>query len=359
MSEKRVCAARKFARHGGDNEETHSNWGSCIVCETVPGRAKKKAAKGVAAPTGPETPAAPRKLHLEAPTLFAYVDAVASHGSIRKAAEALHVASSAMNRRILDLEDEIGFPLFERLPRGVRATAAGELFLVYVRRSLKDLRKLEAQIDGLRGLTRGHVRVAVAESVTARMLPDAIADYQSRHPGVVFSVTVDGPARLHQLLRQDTVDLIFTHAPIRDVGVEVLASVAQPLCALVAPDHPLATRESVRLHDCVAYPLAMPDETLAAREFLDAAFRRASLTVEPALVSNSVETTKIFARTRQGVCFSFHIGSEPDVSGMITIPLSDRLLGDTRLELASRRGRVLPVAAASFAEELVALFEKL
>jgi DNA-binding transcriptional LysR family regulator len=304
-------------------------------------------------------PTAPKGSHFEPPTIFGYVDAVATHGSIRKAAEALHVASSAVNRRILDLEDEIGFPLFERLPRGVRPTAAGELFLVYVRRSLKELRQLEAQIDGLRGLARGHVRVAVAESVTSRMLPDAIADYQGRHPGVGFSVTVDGPERLHQLLRVDAVDLIFTHAPIRDPKIDVLASAPQPLCAMVSPEHPLATRESVRLHDCVAYPIAMPDETLAARTFLDAALKRASITLEPALVSNSVETTKIFARTRQGVCFSFQIGRRPDISGMVMIPLSDPLVGGARLELASRRGRVLPVAAAAFAEELITLFETL
>jgi hypothetical protein len=135
--------------------------------------------------------------------------------------------------------------------------------------------------------------------------------------------------------------------------------VAQPLCALVAKDHPLATKQRLRLHDCIAYPIAMPDETLAARTFLDAALRRASVTFEPALVSNSVETTKVFARTRQGVCFSFQIGRKPDVSGMVTIPLAEAALSDTRLELASRRGRVLPVAAAAFAEEIVALFESL
>jgi len=300
-----------------------------------------------------------RHSHLEPPIIFGYVDAVARHGSIRKAADAMHIASSAMNRRILDLEDDIGFPLFERLPRGVRATAAGELFLVYVRRSLKELRQLEAQIDGLRGLARGHVRIAVAESVTTRLLPDAIADYQDRHPKIAFAVTVDGPERLLTLLIEDAVDLIFTHSPIRDHAIEVLASAAQPLCALVAPEHPLSTRKSVRLHDCVAYPIAMPDETLAARAFLDAALRRASITLEPALVSNSVETIKIFARTREGVCFSFHIGREPDVTGMVAIPLSDPLLADTRLEFAGRRGRVLPVAAAAFAEEVRAIFETL
>jgi DNA-binding transcriptional LysR family regulator len=322
----------------------------------VSSKAKKKDAKDTAPKRGPTEP---RRSHFEAPTIFSYVDAVAHHGSIRKAAEALHVASSAVNRRILDIEHEIGFPLFERLPRGVRATAAGELFLVYVRRSLKELRQLEAQIDGLRGLARGQVRVAVAESVTTRLLPDAIADYQGRHPGIAFAVTVDGPDRLLTLLLDDAVDLIFTHSPIRDRAIEVLASAAQPLCALVVADHPLATRKTIRLHDCVAYPIAMPDETLAARAFLDAALRRASVTFAPALVSNSVETTKTFARTRHGVCFSFHIGREADVPGMVAIPLSDPVLADTRLEFAGRRGRVLPVAAASFAEEVRALFETL
>jgi DNA-binding transcriptional LysR family regulator len=300
-----------------------------------------------------------RRARLEPPAIFAYVDAIAEHGSIRKAADALHIASSALNRRILDLEDEVGVPLFERLPRGVRATAAGELFLAYVRRSLKELRLLEAQIDGLRGLARGQVRIAVAESVTGRVLPDAIADYQARHPGISFSVTVDGPKRLRESLLKDRVDLILTHEPVNDTDIVVLADVTQPLCVLVSPEHPLATRAALRLHDCLPFPIAMPDETLAARTLLDAALQRASVSFEPAFVSNSIESTKVFARTSRGVCFSFHIGRKPDVSGMITIPISDPLLSEARLKLASRRGRVLPVAAAAFAEDLVGLFETL
>jgi DNA-binding transcriptional LysR family regulator len=284
---------------------------------------------------------------------------VAHHGSIRKAADALHVASSALNKRILDLEAEVGSPLFERLPRGVRATAAGELFLAYVRRSLKELRLVEAQIDGLRGLVHGRVRVAVAESVTGRMLPDAIAEYHQRHPGVGFSVSVGGPRDLAASLSRDKVDLILTHESTGDRAVAVLAEVPQPLCALVAPEHPLSTRASLRLRDCVAFPIAMPDETLAARGLIDAALERASIRFEPTLVSNSIETTKMFARTAGGVCFSFKIGKKPDISGMVSIPLSDPELAGARLRLCTRRGRVLPVAAASFAEQLSALFDEL
>lgn len=304
-------------------------------------------------------PRTPERWRLQPPSIFSYLDAVAHHGSIRKAADALHIASSALNRRILDLEAELGSPLFERLPQGVRATAAGELLLAYVRRSLKELRVVEAQIDGLSGLLRGRVHVAVAESVTGRMLPDAVAEYQQKHPGVGFSVIVGGPRDLTSALERDKVDLILTHQAPDSADVVTLAQVPQPLCALVAPEHPLATRTSLRLRDCVAYPLAVPDETLAARGLIDSALARTSTRFEPALVSNSIETTKIFARTAGGVCFSFKIGKKPEVSGMVAIPLSDPELAEARLQLCSRRGRVLPVAAAAFAEELTALFEEL
>jgi DNA-binding transcriptional LysR family regulator len=291
--------------------------------------------------------------------MWSYVDAVARHGSIRKAAEALHVASSALNRRILDIEDALGLLLFERLPRGVRATAAGEAFVAYARRSLRELRVLEAQLDGLRGLTRGEVSIAVAESVTGRLLPDAIAEYRSNHPGIGFSVTVAGPKTLQEELLRDGVDLILTHEP-PDLGTAtVLAHAPQPLCVLVAPEHPLAQRPTLRLRDCEGYPIAMPDETLAARALLDSALERTSVKLVPAMVSNSIETTKIFARTSGGVCFSFRVGNKPDNSGMVTIPLEDPGLADARLFLAGRRGRVLPVAAAAFAELLSTKFESL
>ncbi len=309
--------------------------------------------------TASSQPLEPASWRLQPPTIFSYLDAVAHHGSIRKAADALHIASSALNRRVLDLEAEVGSPLFERLPRGVRATAAGELLLAYVRKSLKELRLVEAQIDGLRGLVHGRVRIAVAESVTGRMLPDAIAEYHGRHPGVGFSVRVGGPKEIASALLRDKADLILTHELNDDPDMAILAETQQPLCVLVTPEHPLAGRTQLRLSECVAYPIAMPDETLAARALMDLALRRHSIRFEPALVSNSIETTKMFARSSNGLCFSFHIGKKPDVSGMISIPLTDPELQEGSLRLASRRGRVLSVAAASFAEQLIATFDEL
>jgi DNA-binding transcriptional LysR family regulator len=317
-----------------------------------------------AQPPRAEKPAAPRPTTppprpLSPPRIFRYVDAVARHGSIRKAAEALHVVSSALNRRILDLEEELGSPLFERLPRGVRPTAAGDLFLAYVRRSMRELEQVGAQIEGLRGLLRGRVRIAVAESVTGHMLPTAIARFQAGHPNVAFYVWMDGPRGLADALGSDAADLILTHDSLDRPEVSAVASVHQPLCALVAPDHPLASRSSMRLRDCLDFPIAIPDVTLAARTLMDRVVARASFKLEPALVSNSVELTKTFARQNHAVCFQFRIAGSPDASGLVTIPLTDPGLAQARLMLAVRRNRVLPVAAAAFAQLLEEVFEEI
>jgi DNA-binding transcriptional LysR family regulator len=302
----------------------------------------------------PSSPPGPRSL--SPPRIFAYVDAVARYGSIRKAADALHIVSSALNRRILELEEELGSPLFERLPRGVRPTAAGELYLAYVRRSIRDLEHVGAQIEGLRRLLRGHVRLAVAESVTGHMLPTAIARFQALHPNVAFHVWIDGPKALADALATDAADLILTHDPLDRPQVSVLASVPQPLCALVAPGHPLAGRTSMRLSDCAAYPIAMPDVTLAARTLIERVLLRGSFRPEPVLVSNSVELTKTFARQNQTVCFGFRISGREDPSGTRAIPLTDPGFAEAMLALAARRNRVLPVASAAFAELLEEVF---
>ena len=293
---------------------------------------------------------------IDPPRIFTYVDAVARHGSIRKAAEALHVVSSALNRRILDLEEELGSALFERMPRGVRPTAAGELFLGFVRRSLRELEQVGAQIEALKGGVSGKVRVGVAESMTGHILPRAVAEFQRAHPKVCFHVWVDGPRGLADALLSDAADLILTHEPSDHPEVQALAQARQTMCALVSRDHPLAQRRSLMLVDCLAYPLAMPDASLAARHMLDRALEAKAFRFTPALVSNSIELTKIFARQNQAVCFQFRSG---DDAQMVEIPLCDPELAHARLLLAVRRERVLPAAAKAFADQLAACFTSL
>jgi DNA-binding transcriptional LysR family regulator len=299
-----------------------------------------------------------RHHRLRPPRLLIYVDAVARHGSIRKAADALNVASSALNRQILDLEADLGSALFERLPRGVRLTAAGEVFIAYARQALSDLRTVESQVEQLRGLVRGRVSVAAVESVAGELLPFAITQFQAAHLHVRFNVRIGAPQELLAALVADQVDLILTHYPPPKKDATILATSGQALCALMAAEHPLAGRSDLRLRDCLAFPLALGDATLAGRALIEQVLAQASFELDPRLVSNSVETMKAFARMNSGVCFQFRRPGKTVVppGDMIAVPLTDAPLQQARLYLATRRGRVLPVAAAAFVELLERVF---
>lgn len=306
------------------------------------------------APRAPARPSAALRTRLRPPRLLTYVDAIARHGSIRKAADALNVASSALNRQILDLEAELGSALFERLPRGVRPTAAGEIFLAYVRQVISELKAVESQVEQLRGLVRGHVSVAAVESVAGELLPSAISDFQADHPNVRFDVRIGAPGELVADLTDDHADLILTHYPPPKKHVAIVAVAEQAVCALMVPDHPLAARDKLRLRDCREYPLALADSTLALRSLIEQAMAEVSFDLDPYVVSNSFETMRAFARLKRGIYFQFGKPcSDPVPSGdMVAVPLVDVPLLQAKLFLATRRGRVLPIAAAAFVERL-------
>jgi DNA-binding transcriptional LysR family regulator len=291
---------------------------------------------------------------LRPPRVLTYVDAVARCGSIRKAADALNVASSALNRQILDIEADLGASLFERLPRGVRVTSAGEAFLVYARLVISEMKAVESRIEQLRGLVRGQVSVAAAESVAGELLPSAITQFQATHHYVRFHVRIGSPEELVEALVADQVDLILTHDAPRKKDVAVVAMARQALCAMVVPDHPLAGRDELRLRDCLAFPLALADTSLAGRGLIEQVLANASFDLDPRLISNSVEAMKAFARMNRGVCFQFRSPGKALIppGDMIALPLVDPPLLHARLLLATRRSRVLPVAAAAFVEQM-------
>jgi DNA-binding transcriptional LysR family regulator len=278
-----------------------------------------------------------------------YIDTVARCGSIRAAAEKLHVASSAVNRRVQDLEEELGTPLFERLPRGVRLTAAGELFLGYARRRQADLDQVRSQIEDLEGMRRGQVTLAASQALAPAFLPQAIHAFQTLRPGIAFDVKVLDRERAVDAVTDFAADLglIFNPPDLR--GLAVLAQARQRTCALVAPDHPLAGRASVRLKDCLAYPIALPDSSLSGRSVLEDLFEQSSAQPHPPLVSNSYEMMRGYAREAGGVSFQIEIGAGPS-AGAVAIPIAERGLPSGRLVLVALRDRVLPVAAAAFAE---------
>ena len=299
----------------------------------------------------------PIRSRIRPPRLYMYFDAMARHGSIRSAAEALHIASSALNRRLLDLEQDVGMALFDRLPTGIRLTAAGTVFAAHVRRTLSDAEQAGDRIDELHGAMRGHVAVGSAESAAVGFLPQVMATLQAEHPGIRFTLTVGTPSAMSADLLAGRVDLIITHQDPDHPDVAVLAAAQKPFCALMRPGHPLAARTQLFINECNNFPVVLADERMAARALVEATLAINGLSLQPALVTNLFETMKHYVRRTDAVSFQFHFGPlvDPSPGGLVAVPLADPRLAEAQLMLAVLRGRVLPAGVAAMCDRLRAL----
>jgi DNA-binding transcriptional LysR family regulator len=286
--------------------------------------------------------------------LLNHVVEVARTGSIRKAAELLNLTPSAMNRRIQDLEAEVGTPLFERRPRGVKLTTAGEMFVRYARSQIAEADRMKSQVEDLRGLRRGPVLIACSQALAHDFLASRVAEFGKRHPKVVFDLKVMDHDRALAALAAYDVDLALVHRPQMWPTLRVIASIPQRLVAIVRSDHPLAARKSVRLSDCIDYPMALPDRTLSGRQLLDEITTRRDLRFNTMAESNSFEMLRGLVFRCNMVSFQIEIGapSRHLGKGLVGRPVDTRDVPTADLVLCQLRGRSLPVAAATFAELL-------
>ncbi|PWR02677.1 hypothetical protein DKT77_10900 [Meridianimarinicoccus roseus] len=290
-------------------------------------------------------------------TPLGYIDAIARAGSIRKAAEQLSITSTALNRRVLALEEELGAPVFERLPRGVRLSTAGELLIQHIRTQVSDVEKLKSQIADLAGERRGHVSVACSQALLPYVLPEQIARYRASHPAVTFGVHLRDRAAAEQALVDHSADIAVVFEPVRLSEVQVLASVPQTVCAVLPADHPLAARDTLRLRDLAGVPIGLPTTPYGVRHLIDLALQRSTVELSVVVQSDSFEFLRNYPAREALVTFQIPSGlpsgdRDTTADGIVSRPLDPRDVPAGLLYLCQLRGRTLPVAAAKFAAQL-------
>ncbi len=280
---------------------------------------------------------------------------VARVGSIRKAADELAITSTALNRRILSMEEELGVALFERLPTGVRLSVAGELFIHHARRQLADMERVKSQLADLAGERRGHVAIVCGHAVMSSFLPEVISDYRQEHPAVTFDVRVSNRTEYESALGEYTADLALLFEPELFTEFHCVLDVSQPIHLLFAKDHPLAGKPSVRLSECLAYPMALPTRANGVRHLLELAARRMAVDLPVMLESDSETLLLETIHRSDAVTVQIPIGiHKRSMAELAHSVLDKRDVGVGRLMLGHLKGRHLPVASARFLELLSA-----
>lgn len=286
-------------------------------------------------------------------TTLLYIDAVARAGSIRAASEMLAITSTALNRRILAIEEELGVPIFERLPRGVRLNGAGELMIHHIRNQISDMERVKSQIADLSGERRGHVTIACSQALLP-YLPGQVARYRKDHPGVTFGVFLRDRAAAEEALVDHTADLALVFEPIRLAEFQTILTVRQLVHGVLSRGHPLADRPTLRLRECLQYPVALPTRSYGVRHLLETALVDSPIKLRPVVESDSFEFLRLHAVAEGIISFQIPIGLPPEgmTEDMVSIPVDPRDVPNGLIYMGQLRGRTLPVAAARFADSL-------
>ncbi|WP_164085214.1 LysR family transcriptional regulator [Stenotrophomonas maltophilia] len=247
--------------------------------------------------------------------------ALAEEGNFTRAAERCHVVQSALSHQIAYLEQELGTPLFERLPRQVRATAAGEALLVHARQVLVSLRHLRADVAAVSGEVRGLLAIGQISSLTDIDVVAMLAAFQQAHPQVEFQLRVDKSEDLIAQVQSRDLDVALVGlAP--SAGLDGVHQMLQEedLVAVLAPSHRLARRKRLPLTELQDEALVDFPRGTGARRQTDDAFVAAGLPHTVRFEVNLMELVERFVRHGLAVGIVPALIAE-GFQGVVRIPL--------------------------------------
>jgi len=292
--------------------------------------------------------------------LLTYVDEVARTGSIRKAATHLNVAASAISRQILALEIQLGTPLFQRLPKKLVLTAAGEILIGHIRHTLKELTRAQTKIEELKGLRRGEIVLAMMSGLASNLVPGTVKQFRLANPRVKLVLTLFTTGEeIQSAVAGGEADLGIGFDFTKDSNLKVLARAIGKLGAVMAPSHPLAKRPGVRLSDCIDYPLVIADGSSAIRPYLDTAFSRVALEPQPIIETNAIEIMRHAAILDNGITFltPFDIEFERRAGRLVYVPVRE-LANDAQTLMLIGNVRGSTAIASVLAEMLKAMMRE-
>jgi DNA-binding transcriptional LysR family regulator len=291
---------------------------------------------------------------LHAAALY-YFREVARVGSIRKAASSMNVAASALNRQIINLEKQLGTPLYDRLPGGMRLTVAGDLLLRHAIDTLHDFDRVRVAIDDLKAARSGHIAIAALDSLLVDFLPRAIDRFRVDFPAVTYSVMTAQPPEVPSMVAAGDIDMGFTFVGQIPRSVRFMTEISAPIGVVMRADHPLANKLAIDFDELSRYPILTQTGPLPKGADADVAFNAFKSEIKPKLQSNSIQTLKLAIMLNIGVSLFTRLGflHEIEKGDIAWRPLNSSGVNTIRIGLVVPSQRDLTPPAEQFARRLV------
>ncbi|WP_243041614.1 LysR family transcriptional regulator [Dyella sedimenti] len=276
-----------------------------------------------------------------------YLVEVVRHGGFARAAEYAHATQPTLSKAIAQLEDELGDRLLERGRGGVRLTAAGEVVHRHALAMLAESSRLREELDALRGLRRGELRLGLPPLGSNVLFAPLLARFRHQHPQIEIRLLEHGSRRLEQAVLAGELEITATllpvgeglaHQPVRD----------EPMLALLPQAHPRAAAKRFRLEWLGDTPLVLFEEGFALNRLIREACARHGVAPREAVRSAQVDFILALVAAGGGVALLPRLVVEDrSLSGLVALPLASNDLR-WKMVLAWRQGTALSPAARAW-----------
>lgn len=238
---------------------------------------------------------------LDLMTLRLFVSVI-ENGGIARAAQAEHIAVSAVSKRLQDLESALRTPLLLRQRQGVLPTPAGDVLLRHARQLLRGVAELEHELGNFAEGARGSVRLLVSESALMDFFPGVIKDFSDRYPHVFIDLVGGLSPSIQRAVVEGAADIGVFLGPVTEQGLDVHPCRFRDLLVLVvAQQHPLAEKESVNLGELAHHTIIGQETNSFVEQLLQTEARKLGLALQSRIKVTGFEAVCNMASAGLGV----------------------------------------------------------
>ncbi len=181
-------------------------------------------------------------------------------GSLTKAGKLLGYTQSNVTQIIKAFENELGFPLLAKTRRGVEPTGEAKQLLPAMRALLSQEEKLRQEIDGIRGIRRGSIRIGTFVSTSSTWLPKLLSYFQKNYPGVTFAILESGQDEMERGILDGTLDIALMSRP-GNAAIDFIPLIDDPMLVVFSEKHDLSRYDRVPVGELASHPIIMTDRT--------------------------------------------------------------------------------------------------
>lgn len=228
--------------------------------------------------------------------------AVADNSSFTGAGRQLHVAQSAISRKIGLLEYELGERLFKRVNKKIFITPAGETFLRYARRIFQDLRNAALEISEISQLEWGHLRIGAGLIACMYILPPILERFKALHPRIELEIATGPTESLLSKLRNNSIEVGVFTLPIRGPDLEVVPLCEEEMVVVASMKNPtLSKKRWITAVEISEHPLIIFPRETHTRSVLDAFFHEAGVVPRILMEAENVAMIKPLIKINMGI----------------------------------------------------------